>query len=77
MILVLRERIVSSDMTRNYGSGKRLHILRVNCRCLLLEGMALMDLRKLIIYSGLGSVGLTYEKGQVRLVWGCAGHRKR
>ena len=61
-------------MARNHGSGKRLHILRVNCRCLLLDGMALMELRKLIIYSGLGSVGLKYGKGQVRLVWGYVGH---
>ena len=59
MILVLRERIVSSDMTRNHGSGKRLHMLRVNCQYLLLEGMAQIELRKFIIYSGRGSVGLT------------------
>ena len=68
MILVLRERIVSSDMTRNHGSGRRLHILRVNYRYLLLKGMSWMDLRRIVTYSGLGSVGLTYGKGHVRLV---------
>ena len=59
MILVLRERIVSSDMTRNHGSGRRLHMLRVIWRCLLLEGMARIELRRFIMYSGRGSVGLT------------------
>ena len=48
IILVLSERMVSSDMARNHGSGKRLHILRVNCRCRLLDGTAWMDLRRLL-----------------------------
>ena len=67
----------SSAITRNHRSGRRLHMLIVNCLCQLLDGMARIDFRRLWMYSGLGSVGLTYGKGQVRFWCGCGGHRKR